>query len=180
MRPEIHIFSGLGSSLFQSLRRGTDQLEHLIDQMPGNADAKTHIWNDWRRVADDITSHHRKDGSTPVILIGHSNGVFASTKIAEVLAGRGIHVRYIAAIDPTLKWFPKVGYNVMQVDEFHASRGFVAIGRKLSRGRKATIHGDKEFQGVHHVFKHRASHVGVAGLAAVHNVIGSKVRTILK
>ena len=179
MKAEIHIFSGLGSSVFRGLRRGTDQLEHLIDQMPGDADAKTHIWNDWASVAESIIARHRQSEKRPIILIGHSNGVFASAKIAERLATWGIRVDYIAAIDPTLKRFPEVGSNVRLVDEFRASRGFVALGRRLSKGRKATVRRNASFGGAYRVFNHRASHVGIAGLAAVHNAIGREVRKLL-
>lgn len=177
---EIHIFSGLGSSLFRGLRKGTDQLEHLIDQMPGDANAQTHVWNKHEDVAREIIAkRNRSTLKHPIILVGHSNGVLACMEIAKTLNSRGIKVSYIAAIDPTLKSFPAADGKIDHIDEFHASRGFVAFGRRLSRGRKASVHTGANFTGKHTVHRHRAGHAGVAGLAAVHNVIGRRVRMLL-
>lgn len=180
MKAQIHIFSGLASSVFSSLRKGTDDIERVIDGLPSSADAQTHIWNDWKDVAKKIVADSRGGNTSPIILIGHSNGVLACAEIAQVLYRRGIDVDYIAAIDPTLKSFPTIQNNVKLIDEFHASRGFVALGRWLSRGRKASIITAKRYKGVLRTKKYSASHVGIVSLAVVRDRIKNISGLLLK
>lgn len=179
MTAQIHIFSGLASSVFSSLRKGTDELERVIDGLPSSADAQTHIWNDWKDVAKNIVAARKGGNASPIILIGHSNGVLACAEVAQVLYRRGIDVDYMAAIDPTLKSFPVIQNNVKLIDEFHASRGFVALGRWFSRGKKASIITAKRYKGTLNKKKYRASHVGVVSLAAVRKRIKAVVVTTL-
>lgn len=169
---QIHLFSGLGSSLLPSLRRGTRTIESLIDKI---TDADHHIWNDWRKVAASITA-----GKGPVVLIGHSNGLIACAEIAKVLRSRGIDVRYIGAIDPTAGRFPAFGSNVLRVDEFWASSGFPALARRIPLFGQGKCLFDPGFRGAHRLYHMRGSHIGLASDEHVHATILAGVKEALK
>lgn len=170
---QIHLFSGLGSSLLPWLQRGTQALEDMIDKI-GIADAEHHIWNDWQRVGMAI----RPDGG-PVILAGHSNGVLACAQIAQMLLKRGIEVRYIAAIDPTAARFPAFSSNVLAIDEVWASSGFPALARRIPIFGQGKCLFDPSFRGVHRLYHIRGSHIGVASDKHVHATILAGVKEAL-
>lgn len=172
---QIHIFSGLGSSLLPSLRRGTEALENLIDALC--PDAQHHIWNDWEEVEKTITP----DGG-PVVLIFHSQGAEAVAKIAQRLKARGITVTYVGAIDPTAGRFPAFGSNVLKVDEFFASSGFPAFARRFPIFGQGKCLFDASFRAmgrVHRLYHIRGSHVGVASDKHVHATILASVKDAL-
>jgi len=170
---QIHLFSGLGSSLIPSLQRGTRTLESMIDKL-GAADAKHHIWNDWQKVAMAI-----KPGAGPVMLIGHSNGVLACAAIAKALQARRIQVAYVAAIDPTAARFPPFGGNVQLVQEFWASSGFPALVRRIPLFGQGKCLFDERFRGVRELYQIRGSHVGVASDHHVQSTIFRAVKKTL-
>lgn len=175
---EIHIFSGLGSSIFPSLSYGTRTLEKLIDGLP--AEAEHHVWNDWRRVADQIVYRWQKTKNPfKTILIGHSNGVIATNEIAAYLAKRGLPVDYIGAIDPTAASFPLVGMNVGEVSEFWASSGWPALSRRFTGNRRAALHFVPGWPGIHRLYHITGSHVAVASSKRVHEIIVQDVKRVL-
>lgn len=170
---QIHLFSGLGSSLIPSLQRGTRTLESMIDKL-GHADAQHHVWNDWLKVGMSIS----KDGG-PVILVGHSNGLIACAGIAKMLQARGITVAYVAAIDPTAARFPPFGGNVQLVQEFWASSGFPALARRIPLFGQGKCLFNGAFHGVHELYHIRGSHVGVASDHHVQSTILAAVKQTL-
>lgn len=170
---QIHLFSGLGSSLIPSLHRGTRTLEGMIDKL-GVADAQHHIWNDWQKVAMAI-----KPDAGPVILAGHSNGVLACAAIAKALQARRIQVAYVGAIDPTAASFPAFGGNTLRVQEFWASSGFPALARRIPLFGQGKCLFDDTFRGVRELYHIRGSHVGVASDHHVQSTILAAVKGTL-
>jgi hypothetical protein len=180
MRHEIHVFSGLGSSLLPSLRSGTKAVEALIDALP-YAEADHHIWSQWRRVADAIVDRWKRTKEPfKVALIGHSNGVIATNEIAQHLALRGIKVDYIAAIDPTAARFPDIRSNVHECSEFHASSGWPALTRRFTGNKRAALHFTDAWPGIHRLYHIPGSHVACASNKRVHEVIIGDLERILK
>jgi hypothetical protein len=178
MANEIHIFSGLGSSIFPSLSYGTRTLEKLIDGLP--AEAEHHVWNRWREVADGIVYRwNRTKQPFKTILVGHSNGVIATNSIAAHLNARGLPCDYIGAIDPTAGSFPLVGMNVAECSEFHAASGWPALTRRWTKNRRAALHFVPGWPGIHRLYHINSSHVGCASSKRVHEIIVSDVKRVL-
>jgi pimeloyl-ACP methyl ester carboxylesterase len=176
MKKAIAIFSGLGSSIIPGLQRGTRTLEKLIDKL-GEPGAEHYVWNEYSAVADEII----KQRPDRVALIGHSNGVVACAEIAQsMLRLAGLKVHYIGAIDPTAADFPTFGSNVYFLEEFHASSGWPAIVRRLTRGRNGACRKDAGFNGIHRLHYVRASHVGCASHKDVHATIIASVKEAMK
>ena len=168
---EIHVFSGLGSSIIPRYREGTNKLEKLIDALPGENDAITHIWDEWEMVADAIIKRRgRRFQTAPVILVGHSNGVYAALKIAHKLNRAGIRVAYLASIDRTLKACPDLPENVDFCHDFRA-----ALGRLWGKVRPAP-----NFTGKFQVVNlPGVSHVDAASHPEVHRTILAKVDQLI-
>ena len=184
--PEIHIFSGLMSSIIRPFQRGTLALEKMIDTGSYDedflVDAQHHIWNSWRSVANRIIRLHNTGKlNGPVILIGHSNGVLACCKIAERLYHKGIKVHYIGAIDPTAAKFSVINVNVGVVDEFWATSGYPCIKRFITRNKRAACQFTSEFNisGSHNKYEIKGSHIGVSKNKKVANIIFSSIKNIL-
>lgn len=177
MSHHIPLATGLGSSVFARFTEWSRELEPLLDDLPNGVDATRHNWTAWREVAQNII---RDKNRGKVILVGHSNGVWFACKIAEILAKKGIKVDYLAAIDPTLKPFPKLGGNVIMADEFRATRGFVAMGRKMSCGRLATLKAGREFRGTLNVQTIRGGHTQIASNQIVRRHIVETINGILE
>jgi hypothetical protein len=175
---ELHVFSGLGSSIFPSLSYGTRTLDALLDKMPF-AECEHHVWNQWRGVADSIVNRW-KTTKVPfkTVLIGHSNGVIAITEIARHLQSRGLPVDYIGAIDPTAARFPVISGNV-EVSEFWASSGWPALTRRFTSNRRGACQFAPTYTGIHRLYHIKATHVGCASNARVHEVILSDVKRVL-
>ena len=179
MRSEIHVFSGLGSSLFPSLSYGTRTLEKLIDALP-YAEAEHHVWNRWKPVADGIVNRWKQTKEPfKTVLIGHSNGVIATTSIAEYLGTRGLFVVYIGAIDPTAGAFPIIGRNVAECSEFHAFRGWPAITRRMTNNRRGALHFTNAWPGIHRLWHIPGAHVAVASSPRVHKIILDDLARVL-
>ena len=174
---EVHIFSGLGSSIFRPLQVGTRAIEGLIDGL--GADAKHHIWHEWDEVADRlIAKNERGNLEGPIILIGHSNGVLSICNIATRLASHKIEVEYLGAIDPTAAAFAPVSRNVKLVDEFWASSGYPKFKRWLTRNKRGACQFTKGFSGEHNLYQLKAPHVGIASHHYVHDRISNQVSRI--
>lgn len=179
MRHEIHVFSGLGSSLFPSLSYGTRTLEKLIDALPC-AEADHHVWNRWRPVAESIVARWGKTREPfKTVLIGHSNGVIATNQIAAYLAARRIQVDYIGAIDPTAGSFPDIGRNVAETSEFWAGTGWPAISRRFTNGRRGALQYVDAWPGIKRLYHIPGSHVACASNKRVHDVILSDLARVL-
>ena len=175
MKKAIAIFSGLGSSIIPGLQRGTRTLEKLIDKL-GEPGAEHYVWNEWPKVADAII----KQKPDRVALLGHSNGVLAIANVAQRLRLAGIKVHYIGALDPTAADFPMFGSNVYFLEEFHASSGWPAITRRLTKGRNGACRKDAGFNGIHRLHYVRASHVGLASDSEVHKQVITSVKEAMK
>ena len=175
---EIHLFSGLGSSIFPGLRRGTRALETMIDGLPANAEH--HIWNQHPKVAQGIVDRSIRLGIRPgrVVLIGHSNGVLACAEVAAYLNRFSIQVDFIGAIDPTAAKFPAVN-NAKKVDEFWASSGWPALMRRFSKNRSGAVQYGPGFSGEKRLYFVKASHVGSASDPMVRKTIMASVREVL-
>lgn len=179
MRHEIWIFSGLGSSIFRSLRRGTAALDRLIDQLP-YAESETAIWDDWEMVAKGIVERWQKTKDPfSTILIGHSNGVIATNSVAEYLRKRGLRVDYIAAIDPTAGRFPLIGHNVHECSEFWATSGWPHLTRRWTDGKRAALHFTDAWPGIHRLYHIKGGHVPCASNPKVHAQIISDLSRVL-
>lgn len=175
MKKAIAIFSGLGSSIIPGLQRGTRTLEKLIDKL-GEPGAEHYIHYEWPEVADKII----KERPDRVALLGHSQGVLAIAHVAQRLRLAGIKVHYIGALDPTAADFPMFGSNVYFLEEFHASSGWPAITRRLTRGRNGACRKDAGFNGIHRLHYVRASHVGLASDSEVHKQVIASVKEAMK
>jgi len=177
---EVHLFSGLGSSIIRPFQKGTRTLERMIDGLPSDVDAEHHIWSSWKSVADRlIKAKHdgRLDG--PIILVGHSNGVLACCKIAEKLSRNGIKVAYIGAIDPTAARFPTVDHNVARVDEFWATSGYPKLKRWMTGNRRAACQFEPGWSGSHRLKTLKATHVGLGSHPEVtRNIYASIVASL--
>lgn len=174
---EIHLFSGLGSSIIRPFQRGTRTLEGLIDGLPSAVDAKHHIWSSWNRIADQLIVKHKAGELTgPVVLIGHSNGVLAICNIAARLASHGIEVAYLGAIDPTAARFVTVGHNVKQVDEFWATSGYPKLKRWMTKNKRAACQFVPAWNGEHNLWTLKATHVGIGTHTYVQDRIFDQVK----
>ena len=177
MSHHIALATGLGSSFIARFSEWSDELEKLLDDEPSGIDAVDYNWTEWRQFVRNVI---RDKNRGKVIMVGHSNGVYFACKVAQELSKHGIKVDYLAAIDPTLKPFPKLGGNVIMADEFRASRGFVAFGRKLSRGRMATLKAGREFRGALSVQTIRGGHTEIASNPIVRKHIVETINGILE
>lgn len=155
---QVYVFSGLGSSIIPRFRKGTEEIEDAIDEI--GVDAQHRIWNEWMDVAPKLVLDGQR--GEEIALVGHSNGVIACTGIAQWLDTYGVKVHYLAAIDPTAAAFPEIGANVDVVDEFHASFGWPAITRALTRGKRGALQFGRRFKGLHTKFDIGGGHVAAA------------------
>lgn len=172
----IHIFSGLGSSVFSSFRKDTEALDRMIDALSDRFDSEHHIWNDWQAVARQILIDASQGKiNSPIILIGHSNGVLAACSIAQALGVLRIPVDYIGAIDPTAAAFPALGMNVKMADDFQAARGWPAMTRRVSRGKRAALIPGKGFSGELNVYPIGGGHIEAPGNNFVVTTIMSRI-----
>ena len=179
MRHEIHVFSGLGSSLFPSLSYGTRTLEKLIDALP-YAEADHHVWNEWPAVAASIVERWKKTKEPfRTVLIGHSNGVIATNSVAAYLAARRIQTDYIGAIDPTAGSFPVIGRNVAETSEFWAGSGWPSMARRFSGGRRGALQYVDAWPGIKRLYHIPGSHVACASNKRVHDVILGDLARVL-
>lgn len=174
---EIHIASGLGSSINPAFRAGTQALELKIDSMP--ADAQHWIWNAWPQALEEIAARASMRKPRRVVLIGHSNGVIFTNQIADGLRKLGIQVDLLVALDPTLAAFPKLGTNVKRTMEFHATAGIVAMFRWVASGGKLRY--TRDFAGkTEPAIIVPGGHVGLSVNPAVHKRVLQAVQETLK
>jgi len=156
-----HGFSGLMANMFPYLQEGTKNISRKV-----NGTFHHLFWGywGWSRVAKGILKDYRAGRiNKPVVLIGHSNGVYAAIKITNWLDDYNVPV-VLVSIDRTLKPCPQVGNNVVYLMDNHAELSYVRTGSK--------------FKGVHDVREwkeprsHRGNwHVGVAEDPRVHKAI---------
>lgn len=166
---EYHLFSGLGSSVLPGLREPMEEIEAIVDDLPSEVDAKTHIWNDWEPVASGIIARHYGKRRMPVVvLVGHSNGVWACSEIAKKLSDHDISVKYVAAISPTLKPTRPMAATVKRCDEFLEAWSFIQLWRNDTRGRVTLDSNSTRLKTFSDL---PGGHVGVANTDAVHRRI---------
>jgi len=179
---EIHVQSGLSSSIFPHLRRPLEAMEKLIDDLPSDADAKFSIWDDWQPIVDAIvTKKKRGTLKGPVIFIAHSQARESAERMSFELAKWGISVDYIAMISPSLGTIQgpvrPLGSNVMWVDEFYEVVSMIALGRIFGGGKP--FYGSS-FSGIKNVYRRLSGgHVGVAANPFVRKTIINKVKDLL-
>lgn len=116
------------------ISKGTREIDRLIDALKG-PDSRDFIQIAWKAAWKYIEAERAK-GPIEVILIGHSMGCYRAIQLAWKCRAAGIKVAYIGAIDPTAinRFFRMkpmvVPENVIEVDEFWASRGIPAMNRR--------------------------------------------------
>lgn len=126
-----YVFSGLGGNLFGFIRSGMKELAEKID---GEFHALPFGYAGWKKIADKIVNGKIKGQITkPIVLVGHSNGVYACLKIAEHLAKYKIKC-VIISVDRTLKWCPPAGANVEYLMDNHARLAYVKRGEDFKGG----------------------------------------------
>lgn len=159
---EIHVFAGLFSGVQPRYRRGT--LE-IADKLDGAHYASITGYDDWLSVAQHI--HGLPTPRPPIVLVGHSNGVYAILKIAEWLSARGVVVDYLASIDKTLKPCPPAGSNIKILHDFYAGLSKVRLTPDFM--------GDAELFDLAKIEGRPVGHVGAASLPFVHDTIEQTV-----
>ncbi|WP_299073803.1 hypothetical protein [uncultured Paraglaciecola sp.] len=175
----VVLFTGLSSSISPKLRKWAYHLEGVIEGITfdeDGIDAKVEIWDDWRDTLRLILA----DPDPGIIMVfGHSNGVYAGNELINALEKHGITVHYYAAIDPTLKRFPSLGSNVEVVDQFNATSGIVAIGRKLSCGKLGKLHPARRFTGKLTSYTVKGSHTGIASSSKLRKIVKKSLAKVM-
>ncbi len=109
---EVYLLRGL-ANVFS---RGMDAMGARL--VRAGVDARVYNHAAWKDLAANIVARHkRKQVSYPVIIMGHSLGGNASTKMAKYLGDRGVKVSYVVAFDPTVTTY--VGRNVRKVINYY-------------------------------------------------------------
>jgi len=109
---EVYLLRGL-ANVFS---RGMDTLGTKM--VRSGLDARVYNHGAWRELADNIVARaKKKQVSYPIVIMGHSLGANASTKMASYLGKRGVRVQYVVQFDPTVTTF--VGKNVNRVINFY-------------------------------------------------------------
>lgn len=159
-------FSGLGANIIPSIQTGMKTLAKKVD-----ADFHPLLFGyvGWKRLASKMVDAKIKGQvDKPFVLMGHSNGVYASLKIAAYLAKYNVPC-VVVSIDRTLKWCPPAGKNVLYLQDHHAQLSYVKT--------------DKSFDGIHEVFEYNRPsgffgswHIGVSSDILVH----ARIETMLR
>lgn len=152
-------FSGLAANLFPFIKSGMQQLAKRTD-----ADFHSLLFGylGWRKLANKMVDAYIKgEVKQPYVLMGHSNGVYASLKIAEYLNKYKVPC-VVVSVDKTLKWCPPAGKNVKGLQDHHA---------KLSRVKMGP-----DFAGVYETFEYPTPkgffgswHIGVSSDTILHD-----------
>ncbi len=109
---EVYLLRGL-ANVFS---RGMDTLG--VKMVRSGLDARVFNHNAWRELADNIVARaKKKQVSYPIVIMGHSLGANASTKMATYLGKRGVKVQYVVQFDPTVTTF--AGKNIDRVVNFY-------------------------------------------------------------
>lgn len=115
-------FSGLGANLIPGFQSG---MKALAKEIGADFHALMLGYLGWRNLADRIVkSVLVGQTKTPIVLCGHSNGVYAALKIAEYLGKYKIPC-VIVSVDKTLKRCPPAGKNVIYIQDHHATLTYV-------------------------------------------------------
>ena len=122
---KVHMWSGLMSGMSYTLQRGLREISGGIGDVSFHSSMSG--YDGWMDVA--MATIARKAES--VVLMGHSNGSYAATKCAHVLAPYRIKC-YVCSFDATLMRIPDLGSNVPEALDIWA--GF----RKLKAGSDFT------------------------------------------
>ncbi|MBO6814542.1 MAG: hypothetical protein JJ891_06765 [Rhizobiaceae bacterium] len=124
-RDQIWLFSGLFSSIFPRYRKGILTLEERLDDLLPDNETTTHfrIWNKWEKALEEIEGTMEEGGK--LILIGHSNGVYAALSIAKRYKG---NVALLASVDRTLRPCPDAGRNIRYLLDLRARLRRVRLG----------------------------------------------------
>ena len=94
-RGEVYLLRGF-ADVFS---RGLDEMGAELNALGVDAHVQGHLG--WRGVARRIIADTKRNGRTPVVLVGHSLGANAVISIAERLAREGIAVDYMATFAAT-------------------------------------------------------------------------------
>jgi pimeloyl-ACP methyl ester carboxylesterase len=174
-------------------------IERFLDRLdwdnlfPYQANAQWHIHQAEPRVTRGILDRASLFGKpTTVTLIGHSWGSLVALDACRTLQQAGIDVDYLAAIDPTAL-FPnqepmKVPTNVVQCDEFLATRGFPARARRRCERMKLPVGSlGGQYQYPHPLFppkRYKATydtgHIALARNSVVVNRIVKQVSNLIE
>ena len=145
-----------------------------------NISAPVFPWFRWKEARSQMIAA-AKEGRL-IGVGGHSYGCMESGKISLDMDRLGLHIPYIAGIDPTatpMGYGPIIiGKNVEYVDEFWASLGWPAVARLRSssgaRGGKFTYpHGTDN-----RLRKYTTGHIALGSNSTVHDIIAAHVRVV--
>lgn len=139
---DVYLLRGFGN-IFST---GIDEIGTELQSAGVDAHVEGH--GAWRLVLNRIVANQQKNGTAPVILIGHSLGANAVIQIAEALEKRGIAVQYMATFAATGP-DPLPG-NIRRVVNFYFSEH--GWGRPLVPGPRFSGKLDnRDFSGVREV-----------------------------
>lgn len=169
---DIRLFGGLGSGAFERYQEG---IENLQERIGGTVYFSLSGYSDWTEVSAEILALEKAGKlSRPLVLIGHSNGVYAILKIAQRLAENGVAVDYLASIDkhidvifPIPVVSPPAGPNIKLLHDFWAGLSKVTIGDDFV-GKAGLFDLDK-------LDAENVSHVEAANHPFVHDTIAKTV-----
>jgi hypothetical protein len=120
---DIHCWSGLFSANNES--KG---LRHVCREI---SDAQFHSSNSGFEGWEEVASAAIKRQAKSLLLIGHSNGNYATTKIAERLKQHYIDC-WLICFDRTLKSCPKLGSNVIEAIDIWAGLAVLVPGEDFN------------------------------------------------
>ncbi|HEU0310664.1 MAG TPA: hypothetical protein VFR36_05550 [Sphingomicrobium sp.] len=123
---DAHCWSGLLSGRKFAWQKGLREVSLGIGGVqfhPSHEDLSG--YQDWRKVADAAIAR-KAEG---LLLIGHSNGVYAITAVAEYLAQKNSPIKCVlAGFDQTKKPCPYMGKNVVAAIEIWAGLNRMKMG----------------------------------------------------
>ncbi len=180
MRTEIHLFGGLGGHM---TIKGIRTMEMIIDRLPYEADAQSHLHGAWEKVLRGIVARFRRWGKPDLLILGdHSWGCRRTVEIADHLNSAGLKIDYVFGIDPTLLPVGQPAMvmpgNVKYVDEFHATRGVVQRCRRHNHGGKYVFRDD--WSGVRTLAVVPGGHIACAKHLITQTKIRNRVEDLLE
>jgi len=125
---QIFIWSGLLSRNLYGWQQGMRKVGSAIGDATFIPSKRTGSGYDW---IDEVTEAIIANGHERVLLIGHSNGVYAITEVARRLR-TGEVVCTLISFDQTLKDCPKLGANVDRAIDLWAGLDKLEAGRNFT------------------------------------------------
>ena len=159
---------------------GMRTLSEKIEAAMPDVSAPVFPWFKWKTARAQMIAAARE--SRLIGGGGHSYGCMELGKISIDMEKLGLHIPYIAGIDPTAT---PVGYgpiiidkNVDYVDEFWASFGWPAMARLRSSSGKAGGKFTYPYGTENHVRRYASGHIALGSNSKVHNIIVGQVTIV--